>query len=767
VSSYKFIGEVDLDYAGSSVSYLGDVDGDGIPDLLVAAMQNADGGSGAGKTYLISGADLAAVDSADGSRDGIVSLTNVAAQSGSYTFIGEDADDFSGSSISSAGDVDGDGLDDLLIGARGGDGGGAGSGETYLITAADLAAADAADGSSDGVIDLGNVAGQGLSYKFIGIDGDDQAGYAVSSAGDTDGDGLDDLLIGADRAGGGGTDSGETYLIAALDLAAADAADGSADGVIDLANVAPQSASYTFVGEDGSDFAGASVASAGDFDGDGLDDLLIGASRADGSVASVGKTYLVSAADLAAADAADGSDGVIDLANVAAQTNSFTFTGEGSFDFAGASITSLGDVDGDTLNDFLIAASFDDDGGVSSGGAYLITSADLTDADAADGSSDGNIDLGNVAAQSTSYQFVGEEAGDAAGTKVSYVGDVDGDGLNDLLISASRADDSGSSSGATYLLTAADLAAADAADGSDDGIIDLSNAALQSSSYKFIGESGSDFLGASVSSAGDFDSDGLDDLLIGAHLADDAGFMPGATYLVSAADLADADAADGNTDGIINMANVAMVSCFAPGTRIRTPYGECSVEDLRIGDLVSTVDHGPQPLRWIGIQTVSFTDPQGTRGDRDKPILIGKGSLSPFARNTAPERDLVVSPQHRMLLSGKAVFSTFREKDVLAIAKSLTDLRGVRRMHGKRAMTYYALLFDRHEVIWAEGAKSESLRPGPCAMRGFTLKQRQEIYKVYKDLKAHPVSGLGPSARPLVPRQRTAQMIAATQLVPS
>src|SRR6056297_458073 len=110
----------------------------------------------------------------------------------SYTFIGTEAGDNSGFSVSSAGDVDGDGRDDLIIGAVSADGGGSGSGESYVITAADLSAADAADGSTDGVIDLDNVNEQSTSYQFIGTEANDLAGTSVSSAGDVEGDGRDD-----------------------------------------------------------------------------------------------------------------------------------------------------------------------------------------------------------------------------------------------------------------------------------------------------------------------------------------------------------------------------------------------------------------------------------------------------------------------------------------------------------------------------------------------------------------------------------------------
>jgi hypothetical protein len=219
--------------------------------------------------------------------------------------------------------VDGDELADLLIGAHFADGLGNGedtSGSTYLINAADLAALDAADGTVDGFIDLSFVAATGTSYEFVGQDAGDQSGFSVSSAGDVDGDGLADLLIGAIGADGlsnGEFGSGSTYLINAADLAALDAADGTVDGIIDLSFVAATVTSYEFVGQDGNDRSGFSVSSAGDVDGDGLADLLIGAIGADGlsnGEFGSGSAYLIEADQLAAYDARDGVvDGIIDL----------------------------------------------------------------------------------------------------------------------------------------------------------------------------------------------------------------------------------------------------------------------------------------------------------------------------------------------------------------------------------------------------------------------------------------------------------------------
>ncbi len=691
--NYKFIGERGRDEAGWSVSSAGDVDGDGQDDLLIGAYREDSGGSNAGATYLVDADALAAADAADGTIDGVIDLSNVAAQAGSYKFIGELAGDQSGWSVSSAGDVDGDGQDDLLIGAYWEDSGGSFAGATYLVDADALAAADAADGTSDGVIDLSNVAAQAGSYKFVGEEANDGSGVSVSSAGDVDGDGQDDLLIGAQLEDSGGSNAGATYLLDADDLAAADAADGTIDGVIDLANVAAQAGCYKFIGGLALDQSGYSVSSAGDVDGDGQDDLLIGATEEDSGGSNAGATYLLNADDLAAADAADGtSDGVIDLSNVAAQAGSYKFIGEEANDQAGWSVSSAGDVDGDGQDDLLIGAPQEDSGGTFAGATYLIDADDLVAADAADGTSDGVIDLSNVAAQAGSYKFIGELGGDESGWSVSSAGDVDGDGQDDLLIGAPQEDSGGTFAGAAYLIVADDLAAADAADGTSDGVIDLANVPAQAGSYKFIGERASDQAGWSVSSAGDVDGDGQDDLLIGARLEDSGGSDAGATYLFNADDLAAADAADGTSDGVIDLAN-AMI-CFAPGTRIATPGAEQRVDDLRIGDLILAAGGRTVPIRWIGRRTVRMR--QVRVPERLEPVRIRAGALG----GGLPHSDLTVTADHGMIVDGLVINASALVNGASIAFVPHSDLPD--------QITYFHIETEAHDVILANGAPAET-----------------------------------------------------------
>ena len=183
--------------------------------------------------------------------------------------------------------------------------------------------------------------------------------------------------------------------------------------------------------------------------------------------------------------------------------------------------------------------------------------------------------------------------------------------------------------------------------------------------------------------------------------------------------------------------------CFAPGTRILTPKGERTVEDLWPGDLVMTADRGPQPIRCIGRREVDFRDPTNQRASKDKPILIKAGALG----HGLPRRDLVVSPQHRMVIAAPM--------EALASAKHLTSQARVRVMRGCRQVTYFAILLDRHEILFAEGARTESYRPGPVSISSLTPDQRAEIYAIYPGLAVDPEAALGPSARPILDRKAT------------
>ena len=191
--------------------------------------------------------------------------------------------------------------------------------------------------------------------------------------------------------------------------------------------------------------------------------------------------------------------------------------------------------------------------------------------------------------------------------------------------------------------------------------------------------------------------------------------------------------------------SIGVPPCFAHGTVIATPGGGVGIEDLRVGDLVLTADHGARALRWIGRR-------HGGPGAGDaalRPLRIAQGALGP----ALPKADLVVSPHQSVVLAGAAVRALFGRDEVLAPAGALTGLPGVQRIQCPRSVDHYALLLDRHEVIFANGLPTESLRPGPILMAGFEPCVRAAIRAIYPRLKTFPIAGLGPPARPTLRRR--------------
>ncbi|WP_238368043.1 Hint domain-containing protein [Mesobacterium pallidum] len=172
--------------------------------------------------------------------------------------------------------------------------------------------------------------------------------------------------------------------------------------------------------------------------------------------------------------------------------------------------------------------------------------------------------------------------------------------------------------------------------------------------------------------------------------------------------------------------NILTVICFARGTLIDCPDGPRYIETLREGDLVNTLDHGAQPIRWIGARKI------GARG-KHAPVRIRAGALGNV-------RDLVVSPNHRMLLRGPTAALMFGADEILVSAKYLVNDRTIRR-EPRDEIEYYNFLFDGHEIVFSEGAPSESLYPGPQALESVPDESRAEIIELFPELAEMPYEG--------------------------
>lgn len=183
------------------------------------------------------------------------------------------------------------------------------------------------------------------------------------------------------------------------------------------------------------------------------------------------------------------------------------------------------------------------------------------------------------------------------------------------------------------------------------------------------------------------------------------------------------------------------IACFAAGTRIATPCGTRRVEDIRPGDLVLTADHGAQPVRWAG--KTALEGAALRQRPEHRPIRIAKGALG----QGLPARDLFVSPQHRMLLAGWKVELFFGEPELLAPASHLLGWPGISVVADCAAVTYHHLAFDRHEVIFAEGAAAESFLFGERMRDALEVRLRESLLAALPELDARSPEPARPLAR--------------------
>lgn len=196
----------------------------------------------------------------------------------------------------------------------------------------------------------------------------------------------------------------------------------------------------------------------------------------------------------------------------------------------------------------------------------------------------------------------------------------------------------------------------------------------------------------------------------------------------------------------------AMTPCFTPGTAIATPGGERRVEDLRAGDAVMTADHGAQRLLWIGRRHLDATALDLAPNLR--PVRVAAGALGPGL----PRRELLLSPQHRLLVRSAIAERVGGAPEVLVAVRHLIGLPGIAPAREIRTVSYLHLLFMRHELVIANGALSESLYLGRQALRGLSRPARNEVFALFAELRDTHLPPL--PARPLLSGRAARALVA-------
>ncbi|GAB6141325.1 hypothetical protein JCM14076_20540 [Methylosoma difficile] len=396
--------------------------------------------------------------------------------------------------VSGIADLNGDLIPDLIIGAPGDDDKLSNAGRIFVVFGQ-------SSGGTTGqlAVDLGN-----NEIIIDGINANDLSGASVGSVADLNGDGLAEILIGAPtKENGALVDAGAAFVVWG------ESAGGSGSGIDlgDPASGAGNGKGFVIRGEAAGDHAGQVITSINSLNGDAKADILVGAAGNDAGGVDAGAAYVVWG---------KAADGAVNLSNVATGTGGFRIMGQNAGDGAGQALAKLGDVNGDGLADILVGAMGNDAGGSNAGAAYVVF-----------GKSTGTgVDLDNVALGTGGFRITGSAANENAGAAVTGLGDVNGDGISDMLIGASG-------SGKAYVVFGKT--------GTSEVL--LSNVAAGIGGFVITPEASSDMAKLSVTSGGDFNRDGIADIVIGTPTNSEGGTNAGAVYVVWGGDTRPVDLA--------------------------------------------------------------------------------------------------------------------------------------------------------------------------------------------------------------------------------
>ncbi len=465
---------------GWSLSH-GDVNGDGLDDLLVSSRDADANGHYSGAVYVVYGTT--------NGFDASYNLPDLNGTNGSQ-IPGALPGDSLGAGVA-GGDFNGDGIADIVAGAVFASSPRHWSGEAYVVfgTAGGLGAH----------FDLTTLNGSN-GFRMDGVGGGDFTGWSVASC-DVNGDGFDDAIIGAWHTGPNGPNSGTTYVVYGSDQGFAP--------VIELSHL-DGSNGFQINGPPLKERTSYSLASAGDVNGDGVEDLIVSGWYASPNGSRSGSTYIVfgNTAGFGASLELSALDG----------SNGFRLDGVAERDFAGYQVSSAGDINADGIDDIMIGTNAASNGA----GACYVVYGKATPFDA-------TIDLSGLDG-SNGFRIAQANAGDAGGGFVAGVGDVNGDGFDDILVGAPFADPNGDDSGTAYVIfgkassfgSSFSLASVDGNNG-----------------FAIEGSAANDVTGVRVGAAGDVNGDGFDDVMVTGPWANVVfGGMPGEAVSRSGTDIA-------------------------------------------------------------------------------------------------------------------------------------------------------------------------------------------------------------------------------------